>query len=86
MASWSFTGARYASLTQERRKGKRREQDTYRFTNFLPLRDGRGAMEVNWCELTTTDSDGNICIATPLSATHHPCRQCRRDPIVQAGS
>lgn len=58
------------TLTQERRKGKRQEQDTYRFANFLPLRDGRGAMEVNWCELTTTDSDGNILYCNAFVSNH----------------
>ena len=58
------------TLTQERRKGKRREQDTYRFANSLPLRDGRGAMKVNWCELTTTDLDGNILYCNAFVSNH----------------
>ncbi len=29
--------------------------DTYRFYNQLPLRDGEDALEVNWCELITTE-------------------------------
>jgi len=33
------------TLTQERRQGKRRERDTYRFANALPLRDGDDALE-----------------------------------------
>lgn len=47
------------SLSVERRKGKKRETDTYRFAQALPLRDGEDALRVNWCELTSTDSDGN---------------------------
>lgn len=34
--------------------GKSYRIDTYRFLNGLPLRDGEDALEVNWCELTTT--------------------------------
>ncbi len=29
--------------------------DTYRFLNGVPLRDGKDALEVNWCELVTTE-------------------------------
>jgi hypothetical protein len=29
--------------------------DTYRFLNQVPLRDGKDALEVNWCELVTTE-------------------------------
>lgn len=45
-------------LQLTRRKGRRREIDTYEFAHHLPLRDGEGALEVNWCQLTTTDSNG----------------------------
>ncbi len=58
------------TLTQERRKGKRREQDTCRFADFLPLRNGRGAMEVNWRELTTNDSGGNILYRNAFVSNH----------------
>lgn len=34
--------------------GRRYEIDTYRFYNGVPLRNGEDALEVNWCELTTT--------------------------------
>jgi hypothetical protein len=42
----------------ERRKGKKREIDSYRFINQLPLRDGDDALMVNWCELVTTTPEG----------------------------
>lgn len=41
-----------------RGKGRRQEIDTYEFVNHLPLRDGKDALEVNWCQLTTTDANG----------------------------
>lgn len=41
-----------------RRKGRRKEIDTYEFANRVPLRDSEDAREVNWCQLITTDSQG----------------------------
>ena len=58
------------TLTQERRSGKRRERDTYRFANALPLRDGNDALEVNWCQLTTTDQDGKILYCNAFISNH----------------
>jgi hypothetical protein len=40
--------------------GKRHEIDHYRYVNQLPLRDGKDALQVNWCELTTTDPQGKV--------------------------
>lgn len=34
--------------------------DTYRFANNLALRGGNDAMEINWCEIITTDKTGKI--------------------------
>jgi hypothetical protein len=35
--------------------------NTYRFYNQVPLRDGKDALEVNWCELITTeDASGKV--------------------------
>ncbi len=34
--------------------------DTDRWLNDLPLRDGDDARKVGWCELTTTDAEGNV--------------------------
>jgi hypothetical protein len=48
------------TLIRERRRGKRRERDTYRFAKALPIRAGDDALEVNGCELTTTDPDGKV--------------------------
>ena len=48
------------TLELNRRQGKRRYTDTYRFVNRVPLRDGEAALEVNWCELTTTRDDGKV--------------------------
>ena len=40
--------------------GKRREIDTYRFVNQVPLKDAADALHVNWCEMTTKLEDGEI--------------------------
>jgi len=54
----------------ERRKGKHRYTDTYRFANRLPLRDGEGALDVDWCELTTTRDDGKILYKNAFATNH----------------
>ncbi|MCP4648893.1 MAG: ISNCY family transposase [PVC group bacterium] len=43
-----------------RQTGKRTETDTYRYFNHVPLRDSDDAIEVNWCEQTTTLADGAV--------------------------
>jgi hypothetical protein len=72
------------TLTQERRSGKRRERDTYRFANALPLRDGNDALEVNWCQLTTTDQDGKILYCNAF-ISNHAIQASNVAAIVQAG-
>lgn len=59
------------TLEIERRKGKRREKESYRFINQLPLRDGDDALMVNWCELTTTDQDGKVIYKNAFISNHH---------------
>jgi hypothetical protein len=46
------------TVVEKRWTGKDYHIDTYRFVNQLPLRDGQDALQVNWCELTTTSSMG----------------------------
>jgi hypothetical protein len=48
------------TVVRVRRAGKRHETDTYRYAAAVPLRDAEDAMEVNWCELTTTAADGKV--------------------------
>lgn len=47
------------TLQIKRKKGKKIITDTYRFINKLPIRDGDDALQVNWCELVTTNAEGN---------------------------
>jgi hypothetical protein len=58
------------TLTIVRRKGKRREIDTYRFAQQLPIRDGEQALQVNWCELITTDPDGKELYHNAFISNH----------------
>ena len=46
------------TTTRTRWTGRRRETDTYRWAEGIPLRDADDALAVNWCELVTTDADG----------------------------
>jgi len=57
-------------LEVTRNKGKRREIDTYAFANHLPLRDGKAALEVNWCQITTTDANGKQCYRNAFVTDH----------------
>ena len=58
------------TLTIVRRKGKRRETDTYRFAQQLPIRDGEQALQVNWCELTSTNPDGKVLYHNAFISNH----------------
>lgn len=42
----------------KRWKGKRLFSDTYSFLNGVPLRDGKDALEINWCQIITKDESG----------------------------
>jgi hypothetical protein len=71
-------------LCVERRQGKRTVTETYRFINQVPLRDGEDALMVNWCELTTTRSDGKIIYHNAFAA-NHPITAENVAEIVRAG-
>ncbi|MCP4046357.1 MAG: ISNCY family transposase [Gammaproteobacteria bacterium] len=58
------------TLVVERRKGKKRATDTYRFVNQLPIRDHDDALQVNWCELITTGSDGRVMYRNAFVSNH----------------
>jgi hypothetical protein len=58
------------TLEVKRRQGKYRYTDTYRFVNQVPVRDGEGALDVNWCELTTTRDDGKVVYKNAFATNH----------------
>ena len=53
-------GGAVKTVVRRRWTGRRREIDTYRYAHAIPLRDGKDASLVNWCELTTADEKGNV--------------------------
>ena len=59
-------GGAVKTVVRRRWTGQRREIDTYRYAEAIPLRDGDDALLVNWCELTTTDEKVTCCITTAL--------------------
>lgn len=77
-------GLSLETVTIRRWTGKRHEIDTYRYLNRLPLRDGDDALWVNWCELTTTDTEGNILYKNAF-ATNHPITRDNVRDLVAAG-
>ena len=47
------------TVVRRRWTGQRREIDPYRYAASIPRREGDDALQINWCELTTTDAHGN---------------------------
>ena len=73
------------TVVVKRREGKDRYTDTYRFVNQVPLRDGEGALNVNWCELTSIrDGDGKQVYMNSF-ATNHQITQENVADIVRDG-
>lgn len=72
------------TLTRQRRQGKRKTLDTYRFASGLPLRDGDEALNVNWCELTTTDEKGKVRYRNAF-ISNQPIDADNVEAVVQAG-
>ncbi len=66
------------------RHGKKSYTDTYRFAAQLPLRAGDDALEVNWCELLTTNAAGKTVYHNAF-VTRHAIDQGNVVEIVQAG-
>jgi hypothetical protein len=71
------------TVVEKRWTGTTHQIDTYRFANKLPLRDGEDAIDVNWCELTTTLPDGKIvyknAFATNFEISKNNVKQIVRD-------
>ena len=72
------------TLSIERRHGQRRYTETYRFVSHVPLRDGNDALQVSWCELTTTDHDGKVVYQNAF-ATNHALTPANVAAVVRAG-
>jgi len=72
------------TVVEKRWTGKEYHIDTYRFVNQLPLRDGQDALQVNWCELTTTSSTGKRIYKNAF-ATHFKISKNNVKQIVADG-
>lgn len=59
-----------ATVVQPRRIGKKSFTDTYRYVNEVPLRDTDDALMVNWCELLTTDAQGEVVFRNAWATSH----------------
>jgi hypothetical protein len=72
------------TVSRTRWTGKRRETDTYRYAFSIPLRDADGALEVNWCELVTTDEGGKVLYRNAF-ATSLALNDSNVAEVVEAG-
>jgi hypothetical protein len=72
-----------SSITLHRRHGKKKYQDTYTFINHLPLRDGKDALLVNWCERVTTHEGKTV--SRHAFITNHLITLDNVDDVVLAG-
>ncbi|MCK5831876.1 MAG: ISNCY family transposase [Methylococcales bacterium] len=50
--------------------GKETHDHHYRFLNDVPIKDGEGALSVNWCEITTTNESGDIIYKNSFATNH----------------
>ena len=73
-----------STFSMTRREGKKTFTDTYRFAESLPLRAGKDALMVNWCELKSTSAEGKTVYHNAFATTHtlHPGNVAE---IVKAG-
>lgn len=59
-----------STVTVSRRVGKKRYTDTYRYVSHLPLANSDDALLVNWCELVTTDINGEVIYRNAWATSH----------------
>lgn len=72
------------TLVVQRRHGKKHFNDTYQFSNQVPLRDGEDALMVNWCEIVTTDQTGTVLYKNAFITDHEICKE-NVAAVAQAG-
>ena len=58
------------TVVRTRRLGKKTFIDTYRYVNQVPLRNSDDALMVNWCELVTTDAEGDVMFRNAWATSH----------------
>lgn len=65
----SCNGGMYR-VVSARRVGKKLFTDTCRYVNQVPLRNGKDALMVDWCELCTTDENGKVLYRNAWITSH----------------
>ena len=73
------------TLTQFEIQGRQRLSYHYRFVNKVPLRATQPALEVNWCEVTVTDTNDQKILYHNAFATCHQINDQNVAEIVTAG-
>ena len=66
-------------------RGRWRVSYHYRYVNRVPIRAAQPAMEVNWCEVTVTDTDQGKTIYHNAFATCHEISDQNVEELVVAG-
>ena len=74
------------TVVEKRWTGKRHEIDTYRFAIQVPLRDSDDALNVNWCELTTTLSDGKVIYKNAFATNFNISKDNVKDIVADVRS
>ncbi len=77
--------AEVKTLTQFEIRGRKRLSYHYRFVKRIPLRATQPAMEVNWCEVTVTDTSDQKTLYYNAFATCHEIDEQNVTEIVTAG-
>ena len=73
------------TLTQFEIRGRKRLSCHYRFVNSIPLRATQPALDVNWCEVTVTDTSNQKTSDHNAFATCHEIHEQNVAEIVTAG-
>jgi len=78
------SGLAMGEVQTQRRKGKIKDQLHYRFMNKVPLRDGKGALLVNWCEIKIINASGKVTYQNAF-ITDHEISASNVEEVVLAG-
>ncbi len=73
------------TLTQFEIRGRKRLSYHYRYLNRVPLRATQPAMDVNWCEVTVTDTSDQKTLYHNAFATCHQIDEQNVAEIITAG-
>ncbi len=72
-------------MHMRRWNGRYAEIHQYRWVNTVPLRRGEDALQVNWCEITSTREDNGAQLYKNSFITNHKLTRGNVVPIVRDG-